>query len=131
MNELPNAPKRCIYCGRSLLKDARYCAYCGKPTGEHSNIHTKKEDVGLRVLLCKDGKYRWMYTIHLLKNPSILFDILSVLAISEVIVLLFMLLLDTIDNDINITMIKDLFNMFIHVLVNKLVEAHILKLMMV
>lgn len=113
MNELPNDPKRCIYCGRSLLKDARYCAYCGKPVEEHSNIHTKKKDVGHRVLLCKDGKYRWMYTLHLLKNPSILFDILSVLAMSEVIVLLFMLLLDTIDNGINMAMIKDLFNMFI------------------
>lgn len=112
MNEIPNSIQRCIYCGHSLLKDARYCAHCGKPTKEFSNIHVKKKDVGHRVLLCKDGKYRWIYTLHLLKNPTILFDALTVLAMSEVIVLLFMLILDTMENGFNMAMLKGLLSMF-------------------
>ena len=44
-------------------------------------------------MLCPDGKYRWVYDVPLLKNPSILFDVFWVLAISFGIVYLFIILL--------------------------------------
>lgn len=44
-------------------------------------------------VLCPDGKYRWVYDIPMLTNPSIFFDVLWVLAISFGIVWLFVVLL--------------------------------------
>ena len=34
--------------------------------------------VSKNVLLCTDGKYRWVYEMNLLKNPTILFTILKI-----------------------------------------------------
>lgn len=50
----------------------------------------KMEEYGERVTLCPDGKYRWMYELHLLKNPTVLFDVWKVLAITLVIVAVLM-----------------------------------------
>ena len=46
-----------------------------------------------RVTLYPDGKYRWVYEVPMLKNPSILFDIYWVLGISFGLVWLFNVLL--------------------------------------
>ena len=46
-------------------------------------------DVGERVKLYPDGKYRWVYEVPMLTNPSILFDVYKVLGISFFIVWLF------------------------------------------
>ena len=35
-----------------------------------------------RVTLCPDGKYRWVFEVPMLKNPSILYDVYKVLGIS-------------------------------------------------
>lgn len=45
------------------------------------------------MTLCPDGKYRWVYEVTMLKNPSILFDVYKVLGISFGIVWLFNVLL--------------------------------------
>lgn len=50
-----------------------------------------KEDS--RVTLYPDGKYRWVYEVPMLKNPSILFDVYKVLGISFGVVWLFNMLL--------------------------------------
>ena len=44
-------------------------------------------------VLCPDGKYRWVYDVPMLKNPSILFDVYWVLVISFGIVYLFVMLI--------------------------------------
>ncbi len=44
---------------------------------------------GKEVRLCSDGKYRWAYEMHLLKNPTIFFTVLKVMMISVGIVWLF------------------------------------------
>lgn len=49
--------------------------------------------VDSRVTLYPDGKYRWVYEVPMLKNPSILFDVYKVLGISIAIVWLFNVLL--------------------------------------
>ena len=46
-----------------------------------------------RVTLYPDGKYRWIYEVPMLKNPSILFDVYWVLGISFGLVWLFNVLL--------------------------------------
>lgn len=47
----------------------------------------QKEDIGNRVMLCKDGKYRWIHEVNMFKNPSILFDVWKVLGITMLIVI--------------------------------------------
>ena len=48
----------------------------------------KKEEVGNRVTLCQDGKYRWVYEVNMLTNYSILFDVWKVFGISIVILVI-------------------------------------------
>ena len=42
----------------------------------------KKQSSDSRVTLYPDGKYRWVYEVPMLKNPSILIDVYKVLGIS-------------------------------------------------
>ena len=44
---------------------------------------------GKEVRLCSDGKYRWVYEMNLLKNPTIFLTVLKVMMISVGIVWLF------------------------------------------
>lgn len=44
---------------------------------------------GKEVRLCSDGKYRWVYEMNMLKNPTIFFTVLKVMMISLGIVWLF------------------------------------------
>jgi len=46
-----------------------------------------------RPVLCPDGKYRWVYDVPMLKNPSILLEVFWVLGISFGAVWLFVLLM--------------------------------------
>ena len=48
----------------------------------------KKEEIGNRVTLCQDGKYRWVYEVNMLTNYSILFDVWKVFSISIVIIII-------------------------------------------
>ena len=41
-----------------------------------------------RVKLCNDGKYRWVFEVNMLKNPTILFDVYNVMFMSFIIVFL-------------------------------------------
>ena len=49
----------------------------------------EKNYQGEEVRLCNDGKYRWVYEMHLLKNPTIFFTVLKVMMISVGIVWVF------------------------------------------
>ena len=55
---------------------------------------------GKEVRLCADGKYRWAYEMHLLKNPAIFLTVLKVMLISVGIVGLFMLVITAISGDL-------------------------------
>ena len=48
----------------------------------------KNEDIGNRVTLCQDGKYRWVYEVNMLTNYSILFDVWKVFGITIVILII-------------------------------------------
>ena len=57
---------------------------------------------GSRVKLYPDGKYRWVYEVPMLKNPTILFDVYKVLGISFGIVWLFNVLLISCEDGLNL-----------------------------
>jgi len=59
------------------------------------------EEIGNRVKLYPDGKYRWVYEVPMLRNPTILIDVLKVLAISFGIVWLFVLILLAFSGDLS------------------------------
>ena len=66
-----------------------------------------------RVTLYPDGKYRWVYEVSMMKNPSILIDIFKVLGISLGIVWLFTVLLDIFDDDLSLEKLWNLTLVFL------------------
>ena len=59
---------------------------------------TTAEKVTENIVLCPDGKYRWVYEYSMLKNPVILITIFKVLGIAALIVLAFILGIDLIED---------------------------------
>ncbi|MBQ6680824.1 MAG: hypothetical protein IJM78_01145 [Prevotella sp.] len=64
------------------------------------------KDVGERVTLCPDGKYRWIHEVNLLTNPSILFDVWKVLGISMGILVVFGLVIMLFTGNLDLDMLK-------------------------
>ena len=58
-----------------------------------SQVVESKTYQGKEVRLCSDGKYRWVYEMNLLKNPTIFLTVLKVMMISVGIVWLFGLII--------------------------------------
>lgn len=67
----------------------------------------KEESINNRVKLYPDGKYRWIYEVPMLKNPSIIIDVFKVVGISLGIVWLFMVLLSVYDGDFSLESLWD------------------------
>ena len=57
---------------------------------------------GKEVRLCNDGKYRWVYEMHLLKNPTIFLTVLKVMMISVGIVWLFGMIIAVFQGDMDL-----------------------------
>ena len=66
-----------------------------------------------RVTLYQDGKYRWVYEVPMLKNPSILFDVYWVLGISFGLVWLFNVLLIGCEGDLSLESLWDFSSVFL------------------
>ena len=66
-----------------------------------------------RITLYPDGKYRWVYEVSMMKNPSILIDVLKVLDISLGFVWLFTLLLNFFDDDLSLEKLWNLTMVFL------------------
>ena len=58
---------------------------------------------GKEVRLCNDGKYRWVYEMHLLKNPTIFLTSLKVILIAVGAVWLFGLIIVTLSGDMDLS----------------------------
>ena len=62
-----------------------------------------EENIDHRVKRYPDGKYRWVYEVPMLRNPSILIDVYKVLGISFGIVWLFNVLLIGCNGDLDLS----------------------------
>lgn len=62
----------------------------------------KKEEIGNRVTLCQDGKYRWVYEVNMLTNYSILFDVWKVFGISIVIIIILFTIIFTFTGELSL-----------------------------
>ena len=65
------------------------------------------------MTLYPDGKYRWVYEVPMLKNPSILFDVYWVLGISFGLVWLFNVLLIGCEGDLSLESLWDFSSVFL------------------
>lgn len=66
------------------------------------------KEVGERVILCQDGKYRWVYEVNMLTNYSILFDVWKVFGISIGILVVFCFFIALFSGDLDLDMLKGL-----------------------
>ncbi len=113
----------CKYCGKELNDGSKFCKYCGSALAasenpvqdagasedrditqsgdqsHHGNAGTPREGryVTQNIVLCADGKYRWIYELSLWKNPTILITTAKVLALSVGIVFLLLIIFDIVD----------------------------------
>ena len=72
-------------------------------------IKQKYSDIkSTHPVLCPDGKYRWVYDVPMLKNPSILLEVFWVLGISFGVVWLFVLLLGGCENHYRLSDLWDI-----------------------
>lgn len=88
--ELSNMAKFCTNCGSPLAEGSAFCPGCGvklspesppapeipvqqnrqrKPTVQQ--MMNRGEQIGSNIVYCPDGKYRWIYELSLLKNPTV------------------------------------------------------------
>ncbi|MBO4825986.1 MAG: hypothetical protein J5506_01950 [Prevotella sp.] len=71
---------------------------------QRSAANTQEADN--RVRLCADGKYRWVFEMPLLRNPSVFFDVWVVMAMSCAIVFVIIMLIMLFSGDIGVLTVK-------------------------
>lgn len=101
----------CSSCGSPLPPGTKFCSNCGTPAVQnsaaapqntYSGFQPAQEPVtGDRIRLCPDGKYRWIYSFKMLRNPTILFTVFKVLAIAGAVPALLTMIMDIADNGIS------------------------------
>lgn len=76
----------CVNSGQELQDGARFCPSDGtKVVADNAPLSESEplENIdyrGERVRLCKDGKYRWVYEMNMLTNPTIFLTVFKVFA---------------------------------------------------
>ena len=59
------------------------------------------ERIADSIYLCRDGQYRWVYEMPMLKNPTILFTVWKVLGIAFAAVFLLMQLMNLFEDNLD------------------------------
>ncbi len=103
----------CNECGTAVTKTSRFCPKCGaavpgstaeekhpahkkrKPTAK--NMIQQGSRVTKNIYLCEDGKYRWIYEMPILKNPTIFILVWKILFFIILGIFVFINILDAIE----------------------------------
>lgn len=76
----------CKNCGQELRDNNKFCPACGTQVDINDNLVPHSEFLapndyrGSKVRLCEDGKYRWVYEMSFLTNPTIFLTVFKVFA---------------------------------------------------
>lgn len=95
----------CKNCGQQLRDNDRFCPDCGTQVDIDDRLVHKSGSLapndyrGSRVRLCEDGKYRWMYEMSFLTNPSIFLTVFKVFAFIIIGMFLFFVIIAAINGD--------------------------------
>lgn len=98
----------CDNCGSDIPENSVFCGECdakiqaeqtkdsftNQKTDPVPQMTVEDPSESDKVRLCADGKYRWIYEFSMLKNPTIFFTILKILAIGSCVPALLVSLLD-------------------------------------
>jgi hypothetical protein len=69
-----------------------------------------EEQLTSRVTLCPDGKYRWAYEVNLYRNPTVLIDLVKVIAYIFLAMYVFFFIIGVLDGNIRIRSWEDLWS---------------------
>ena len=95
----------CKNCGQQLRDNDKFCPDCGTQVDIDDRLVHKSGSLapndyrGSRVRLCEDGKYRWMYEMSFLTNPSIFLTVFKVFACVIIGMFLFFVIIAAINGD--------------------------------
>lgn len=95
----------CKNCGQQLRDKDKFCPDCGTQVDIDDRLVHKSGSLapndyrGSRVRLCEDGKYRWMYEMSFLTNPSIFLTVFKVFAFIIIGMFLFFVIIAAINGD--------------------------------
>ena len=95
----------CKNCGQQLRDNDKFCPDCGTQVDIDDRLVHKSGSLapndyrGSRVRLCEDGKYRWMYEMSFLTNPSIFLTVFKVFAFIIIGMFLFFVIIAAINGD--------------------------------
>lgn len=102
----------CSNCGKEISNEAKFCESCGAKQGKPITIVGTSEtapdkrceeksfqgnEVTENITLCRDGKYRWVYELNMLKNPVILLTVLKIIGIVFLVIFAFLFLIELFD----------------------------------
>ncbi len=74
---------KCSRCGGKIPTSGSICPACGAPAAAKPPKRlVEGKQVGETICLCQDGKYRWVYEVPMLRNPTILLTVWKVLGIA-------------------------------------------------
>ncbi|MBQ3678306.1 MAG: zinc ribbon domain-containing protein [Succinivibrio sp.] len=92
----------CRKCGKEIPNNSDFCPECGSEQGVHKGEQDsndkKRRQVSSNIYLCKDGFYRWIYELNMLKNPTILITLTKVFLLTVFILFLMIFLIQLFDN---------------------------------
>ena len=104
----------CPACGSEVPENAKFCQKCGakieraeesgaaakpkkkrKPTAQ--KMMKEGESVSPNIFYCQDGKYRWVYEMHLLKNPTIFILLMKIFFFVILAIFIMMIIADAVN----------------------------------
>ena len=79
----------CPKCGCALRQNAGFCPICGNAVIQPPSRN---------IVLCPDGKYRWVYEMSLLKNPTVFFLVWKIFFFVFLGIFTFIIILDAVNS---------------------------------
>ena len=79
----------CPKCGCALRQNAGFCPGCGNAVIQPPSRN---------IVFCPDGKYRWVYEMSLLKNPTVFFLVWKIFFFVFLGIFTFIIILDAVNS---------------------------------
>ena len=68
----------CPHCGKEIPGEAQFCPHCGQSATPETKPLASTSYQGKDVQLCSDGKYRWVYEMNMVTNPTVFLTVYKI-----------------------------------------------------